>query len=98
MAAERGLSYNYICLTQRSLVKFSDWLAEAYPGKSPDTVTIDEIGKYLKGERRRKRHSLIQPPDRSGTGMDSSSTEAGRCVPCASWFWRYCSRTVRSPS
>jgi site-specific recombinase XerD len=53
MAAERGLSWNYLRLTQRSLMLFSNWLSKLHPGRAPDAVTIDHITEYLAMERRR---------------------------------------------
>jgi len=53
LAAERGLSWNYLRLTQRSLTLFSAWISGAHPGTSPDAVTLEEITEYLAMECRR---------------------------------------------
>jgi integrase/recombinase XerD len=49
LAIERGLAYNYLALTRRALVRFS----QAHPEKSPPSITAELISGYLAGERRR---------------------------------------------
>jgi site-specific recombinase XerD len=52
MAAVRGLSENYQRLTRRSLTKFTELLAVAYPGKGLRTVRT-QLTEYLKQEHDR---------------------------------------------
>lgn len=53
LAAERGLSDNYLRLTERSLTKFAEFLAACCPDKGPCTVRIDQLTDYLAIEHRR---------------------------------------------
>ena len=54
LLAERGLSYNYLVLTSRVLLKFNAWRAEEGLLDSPITATTtQEIADYLSAEKSR---------------------------------------------
>lgn len=53
LAAERGLSYNYLALTQRSLAKFIAWKNQTNPDAGVARTTTDEIRSFLKSEQSR---------------------------------------------
>ncbi len=53
MAAERGLSYNYLRLTERSLGRFIAWKNENNPNASIARTTTGEIDSFLKSEKSR---------------------------------------------
>ena len=47
MAAERGLSDNYLALTKRALTRFSLWLGAVYPDTLPRKVKLEHLTDYL---------------------------------------------------
>jgi integrase/recombinase XerD len=53
MLSERGLSYNYLALTRRSLEKFSIWMATTSPSVDPNEVKREHLTDYLGREHAR---------------------------------------------